>query len=36
VLDSAVGRIFALNGASIAEFSPAGALQAQVTPSPAT
>jgi uncharacterized delta-60 repeat protein len=28
------GDIFALNGASIAEFSPTGALQPQVTPSP--
>ena len=34
--EDAAGDIFALNGASTAEFSAAGALQPQVTPSPIT
>ena len=34
--EDAAGHIFALNGASTAEFSAAGVLQAQVTPSPIT
>jgi len=34
--EDAAGDIFALNGASAAEFSAAGALQSQVTPSPIT
>jgi uncharacterized delta-60 repeat protein len=34
--EDAAGNIFAVNGASIAEFSAAGALQSQVTPSPIT
>jgi uncharacterized delta-60 repeat protein len=34
--EDANGRIFALNGALTAEFSAAGALQSQVTPSPIT
>jgi uncharacterized delta-60 repeat protein len=34
--EDAAGHIFALNGASTAEFSAAGALQSQVTPSPIT
>jgi uncharacterized delta-60 repeat protein len=34
--EDAAGDIFALNGALTAEFSPAGALQPRVTPSPVT
>jgi hypothetical protein len=34
--EDVAGDIFGLNGALIAEFSPAGALQPQVTPSPIT
>jgi uncharacterized delta-60 repeat protein len=34
--EDAAGHIFALNGASTAEFSAVGALQSQVTPSPIT